>query len=259
MAYGVNAPFGLRPVSSITGGSWTEKTNVYYLESDITGEFTENLSIFCGDPMMFKTGRLPEVTRAAFDNDGLPENNNAAIVGVFQSCEYIDTTGNLVQSPYWPGGSHIQAGSAIKAYIIDDPNVVFEIQASTSTDVADNSRFGGYVGDISRSTPQSFCGQNYPFGLGGGGDNILPNNPTSGNTRTGQSGVYLNVVGTDTPDENNARVSSTFPLKAIGYSLNVNNQINVPDGTAANQFLNIRVLINNHTFKSGTEGIVQPA
>ena len=29
MAYGVNAPFGLRPLCSINGGSWTEKTNEY--------------------------------------------------------------------------------------------------------------------------------------------------------------------------------------------------------------------------------------
>jgi hypothetical protein len=40
MAYGVNAPFGLQPISSISGGSWTEKVNEYYIYASADGATT---------------------------------------------------------------------------------------------------------------------------------------------------------------------------------------------------------------------------
>lgn len=51
--------------------------------------------------------------------------------GVFNGVEFTDTTGRRRVSNYWPTGTQYQAGSLI-AYIWNDPNVVYEIQASGS-------------------------------------------------------------------------------------------------------------------------------
>ena len=53
MAYGTNAPFGLRPVSSINGGAWTEKLNTYHIYASPDGQTTYGSNIFCGDPVVW--------------------------------------------------------------------------------------------------------------------------------------------------------------------------------------------------------------
>ena len=53
MAYGTNAPFGLRPLSSISGGNWTEKTNAYFIAASADGATTYGTNIFTGDPVIW--------------------------------------------------------------------------------------------------------------------------------------------------------------------------------------------------------------
>ena len=55
MAYGQNAPFGLRPICSINGGSWTEKVNQYEIYASDDGATTYQTSIFTGDPVRWGT------------------------------------------------------------------------------------------------------------------------------------------------------------------------------------------------------------
>jgi len=250
MAYGVNAPFGLRPSSSINGGSWTEKTNQYFINASADGATTYGTSLFSGDPVMWNTvaastiSGVATIARYAFNNDAATDNNNTSVLGVFQSCEYTDSTGKLVQAPYWPASTQVLAGSQIKAYVIDDPDVVFEIQVSAATEGANDPRFGG---TNNQSNPVSYFGQNFSFGLGAG---VANNNPAQGSTRTGQSAIYLNNVGTD----NSVRANPASPMKAIGYSLNAENTIFEADGATARKFLNVRVVINNHVYRAGSAG-----
>jgi hypothetical protein len=254
MAYGVNAPFGLRPISSISGGSWTEKTNQYFIHASADGATTYGTSLFRGDPVMWNTAAastisgVATIARYAFNNDAATANNNTSVLGVFQSCEYTDNTGKLVQAPYWPANTAVQAGSQIKAYVIDDPDVVFEIQVSTATNVENNARFGG---TNNQSDTVSYFGQNFSFGLGDGGNNLVPNNPAQGSARTGQSAIYLNNVGTG---DNTVRDNAASPMKAIGYSLNAKNTIFEDDGTTVKQFLDVWVVINNHVYRAGSAG-----
>jgi hypothetical protein len=251
MSYGVNAPFGLRAVSSISGGSWTEKTNEYFIHTNPGGDATYATSLFSGDPVMWNaaaastTAGVPTIAKYAFNNDATAAANNTSVLGVFLSCEYLNTTGGLVLSPYWPASTQVQPGSKIKAYIIDDPDVVFEIQVSTATDVADDARFGPTA-----ATP-SFFGENFSFGEAGGGANLAPQNPATGDTRTGQSSVYLNNVGTG---DNSVRASVASPLKALGFSLNPKNTPYESDGTTVRKFLNVRVVLNNHVYRGGSVG-----
>ena len=274
MAYGVNAPFGLRPLSSIDGGSWTEKTNEYFIYADADGTTTYGTSIFNGDPVVFNPSNAQAGTIARYlpaYADGTPSTFSALpIVGVFQSCEYINTTGNLVLSPYWPANTQVQAGSKIKAYVLDDPSTIFDVQVSTSID-ADNNKFvanpvfpntnangGGLNGSF---------GSNFALNIGGGTNfdtvqvggvaNIYANNPAGGDTRTGQSGFYLDVqtnTGGDATHDYN-KTTATLPLKAIGFTLSPKNKPRLVGQTMeSTPFLNVRVLINNHYYKAGTLG-----
>lgn len=255
MAYGVNAPFGLSPISSVSGGSWTEKTTEYYIYASADGATTYGTSIFTGDPVIWNPAAattisaIPTIARYPIDNATVA-NEITPVLGVFMGCEYFSTVNgvnNLIKSPFWPANTQVLAGTYIKAFVIDDPDVVWEIQVSTATNVANDARFGGTT---NTAATLAYMGQNFAFGLGGGGANLSPQNPTSGSTRTGLSGIYLNMVGTAATN----RVLATLPLKALGYSLDPNNQVYEADGTTARQFLNVRVAINNHVYRVGQLG-----
>jgi hypothetical protein len=249
MAYGVNAPFGLRPLSSINGGSWTEKTNTYYISAPADGVATYGTSIFTGDPVIWNPVLANQgggtIARYGFNTDANAGTNAVSIVGVFMGCEYTLPTGILVKAPYWPAATAVMPGSKITALVIDDPSAVFDIQVSTWTNVLDDARF-----------PYGLMGGNFGLGLGGGGANLVPNNPAAGSTRTGQSGAYLAKVFTA---NNPAHTVITLPLKVIGYTNDPNNLSNpisyAADATTA-AFLNVMVTINNHAYRGGSLGVV---
>jgi len=249
MAYGVNAPFGLRPVSSINGGSWTEKTNEYFIHASADGVTTYATNLFSGDPVIFNPVAANQgggtIARYGFNTDGNAGTNAVSVVGVFAGCRYTDINGKLVQSAYWPASTKVQAGTKIIASVIDDPSVVYDIQVSTWTDVLNDARF-----------TYDMVGQNFGFGLGGGGANLVPNNPVDGNTRTGESGAFLATTFTA---NDIVHTTATLPLKVIGYTLeqdNLNKPISYTQDATTSPFLNVRVMINNHAFKAGTLGIV---
>lgn len=255
MAYGKNAPFGLRPLESISGGSWTEKVNEYRIFTNAGGNTTYATPIFTGDPVIWNPAAAttiagnPTIAAYAVDNATVA-NEVAPVLGVFMGCEYFSTvtgSNNVIKSPYWPGAAQVMPGSVIRAYVLDDPDCVYDIQVSTATNVANDARFGGTTNGAATA---AYFGQNFAFGLGGGGANLIPQNPASGNTLTGQSGYYLNMVGTVATN----RVLATLPLKALGYTQDPNNVIYAADGTTANQFLNVRVTINNHVYRVGQVG-----
>lgn len=288
MAYGVNAPFGLRPISSITGGSWTEKVNEYYIYTDPDGANSYNVSIFTGDPVVFTptaaniTTGNPNVggfiTRylPAF-TDGTPSTFSALpLLGVFVGCEYISVvngTNSLIKSAFWPASTAVVPGTLIKAFVIDDPNVVYDIQVSTSIDAATNAfvasptfpnknaTYGNGVGGF---------GSNFALNIGGGADfntvtnayttatgNKYANNPATGSTLTGQSAFYLDVDTSTAANGNNhdySKLVATLPLKVIGWTQNPNNVAATGLTMATTPFLNVRVLINNHVYGHNVAG-----
>jgi len=249
MANGTNAPFGLRPYSSISGGSWTEKTNEYFIYADAAGTTTYDESIFTGDPVILNPIGVnnilegPTIANYTIFN-GTVANEDQPILGVFMGCEYESTvvgTNNLIKSPFWPASSQVVAGSKIKAFVLDDPDVVYEIQVSTATNTLVDATFSPVA------TTAAYFFQNFAFGRAGGGANLIPNNPTTGSTRSGQSAVYLNIVGTVATD----RTAATLPLKVIGFTPDPENVVLDPVTQAVRPFLNVRVTINNHLFRVG--------
>ena len=249
MANGVNHPFGLKPLSSISGGSWTEKTNEYRISTDANGANSYGTSIFTGDPVIWNPVAANSgggtIARYGFNTDGNVATNAVGVLGVFQGCEYTLPTGVLVKASYWPAATAVQAGSAIKAFVIDDPDVVYDIQVSTWTNVLNDARF-----------TKALVGQNFGFGLGGGGANLIPNNPAEGSTRTGQSAVYL--AHTFTANDI-VHTTVTLPLKVIGYTNdpdNLSNPISYVADPTTSPFLNVMVQLNNHTYRAGSLGVV---
>lgn len=142
MAYGVNAPFGLRPYSHLNGGADDIRTNSNYVIDVVTATTLNK-----GDPVCFAPAAA-DYAIANYDNLGgksvitrytptvaLQAANNPTvittappIVGVFMGCEYW-VNGTYYNQEYWVGGT--PATSDVKAYIIDDPNVIWDVQLGT--------------------------------------------------------------------------------------------------------------------------------
>ena len=53
-------------------------------------------------------------------------------LGVFRGCQYTDSSGDVIYSPYWPDGT---VTSDAVAFVVDDPNALFEVQSAATGSV----------------------------------------------------------------------------------------------------------------------------
>ena len=158
-----DAAFGMRPVKMIGGAPYSGGQSRYRIAANY------GTAIFQGDMVAQVTGGGVEVHA---DGGTVP------IVGVFNGCRYTDpTTGEQVFSNYYPASTN---ADDIFAYVIDDPFVVYEVQADAAFPVAD--LLGNF--DIVYSS--------------------------AGSTKTGISGAELKVTDGGT--------ATTLSIKAIDIS-----------------------------------------
>ena len=158
-----DASFGLKPVKMMGGSPYSGGQSRYRIAANY------GTSIFQGDLVMQVTGGGIEIHA---DGGTVP------IVGVFNGCMYTDpTTSEQVFSNFYPASTN---ASDIIAFVHDDPNTVFEIQADDTFPVAD--LFGNF-------------------------DIVYTN---SGSTTTGISGAELDVT--------TGATTTSLPLKAIDIS-----------------------------------------
>jgi len=163
-----DAAFGMKPVRMIGGAPYTGGQSRYRIAANY------GTSIFQGDMVAQVTGGTVEVHA---DGGTLP------IVGVFNGCKYTDpTSGEQVFSNYYPASTN---ASDLIAFIIDDPDVVYEVQADDTFPVAD--LFGNF--DIVYTS--------------------------AGSTQTGISGAELDVT--------TGATNTNLPIKAIDISQDPNN------------------------------------
>jgi hypothetical protein len=76
----------------------------------------------------------------------------AGTIGVFVGCSYTDATRGFTQSQYWPTG---QVASDAVAYVVDDPNMVFQAQcagAVTQADLGQNTHLDAVQSTSTGST-----------------------------------------------------------------------------------------------------------
>ena len=109
-----NSPFGFKPVSHLIGGpgNWTTKTY------SIASGYAANIGM--GDPV--------EQTGTA-DNVQLAAAGNVDNLGIFAGVEYTDANGRAQWSESWASGT---TGTNIKAKVIVDPFVIYEVQADSA-------------------------------------------------------------------------------------------------------------------------------
>ena len=159
--------FGLRPYRKLDGTPLVGAQNRYTIASNHT------TAIFQGDLVIPLT---------AGNIDRHTANNSTAVIGVFNGCFYTDpTTSKPTFSNSYPGSI---VASDITAFVVDDPDAVFLMDADAAFTRAD-------------------LYQNYSVSTGGG------------NTTTGISEVQLDVSVSGT--------NASFVIQAIDISQDPDN------------------------------------
>jgi hypothetical protein len=160
------APMGLLPVYHPSG-------QIRAMTFQIASGYAT--AIYCGDPVILNTNGTVTIGTAA-----------AALLGVFDGVEYIDSTGKPNYSNFWPASQTVQTGTLVTAYVYVDPEIVYEIQSSGTVPLT-------AVGDEA--------------------DVIM----SAGNTSTGLSTVALNTVL--------AGAAAQKQFRIIGFGLAPDNAI----------------------------------
>jgi hypothetical protein len=122
MAYPtISGPYGLKPVKMLDGSPYAGATRQYRIAS------AYGTNIFYGDVVKLVTGGTVE--RDTADAAMTP-------IGVFMGCTYTDpSTSQITFKQYWPAST---VASDAKAYVVDDPNVLFKVAVcSSGTTMAD--------------------------------------------------------------------------------------------------------------------------
>ena len=129
-------PYGLRPVKRADGMPYAGATSEYLI--DPAGEAT---NLFYGQVVHIGADgyiALSTATGADGTTNALPTGTTlTGSLGVFVGCEYVNAQGQLLHSQYYPSGYAAPTGTAIKAYVVDDPNVLFQAQLDGAIDQSD--------------------------------------------------------------------------------------------------------------------------
>lgn len=148
-----NTPQGLRPYHSVTGGV-TSRVSAYNIA------YNYAVALFGGD-LVRSTGTAREIELT-------PDGTTARALGVFAGCRYIDNSGLIVFSPFWPGVALTDATTVVECYVYDDPFMEFTAQITTiaaadvgqayewqnGTGSARTGRSGGYIDRAQAGAPQ---------------------------------------------------------------------------------------------------------
>jgi len=212
MSFGKNAPEGFVENSSRISATCNTQDSFHDIQSGYA------TSIFTGDPVTDAGGYIVRATPGT----GAAALN--AVTGVFKGVSFKDSNNELRFYPYWAASTVTSNTEAAKAYVIDDPYVVFTIQ----------------VGSSDATPPQATRvhltqNANYSFGAGG-------------NTFTGKSGAYLDIASVGTGATLNCKILEITP----GYSAALGLTNFNPENALSQNYNNVNVMFNNHKYKGGT-------
>lgn len=129
-------PYGLKPVKRADGMPYAGATSEYLI--DPAGEAT---NLFYGQVVHIGADgyiALSTATGADGTTNAFPTGTTlTGSLGVFVGCEYVNAQGQLIHSQYYPSGYAAPTGTSIKAYVVDDPNVLFQAQLDGAADQSD--------------------------------------------------------------------------------------------------------------------------
>ena len=119
----VDSPFGLRPLEYLNGTPWNGQARKYYIQAAL-GE-----TIYIGDPVVLAgssdaTGKYADIKLATLADGNL---TIGPVVAFEPTRTNLETKHHVTLTEGY-------------AYVADDPNIIFEIQMDSATDLA--------VGDI---------------------------------------------------------------------------------------------------------------
>jgi hypothetical protein len=108
-----NAPFGFRQTSG-TGSAPT------YEQVTMRVAYNNTTPIYFGDAVIpLSTGYIAQATASTVQ-----------VAGIFVGCKYLSTSQKrIVWSNYWPGSDVASTAPDVEAYIVNDPNAKFLVQA----------------------------------------------------------------------------------------------------------------------------------
>lgn len=145
------APYGLKPVKRLDGMPYSGATTQYLI--DPAGEGT---NLFYGQVVILgNDGYVALCTASGADatTNNLGGSSIGAL-GVFVGCEYTNSTGQQIFSQYYPSGQNFSS-TPIKAYVIDDPFVLFQAQLDGTGDqtiIGTNTTFAAVQSTSTGST-----------------------------------------------------------------------------------------------------------
>ena len=204
----VASPYGLNPINLIGGQAFNGGViREYKVASNNTA------AIFNGDLVVLSSAGLPSAVGSTPTAIDIPNaaNATAGIVGVCVGARYVDATGVSQYANYLPANSITAGYTDVYVRVMDDPDALFQVQGTAALGTFNSGTDGsGWPGAV---------GKNAALGFG-----------TSGNTKTGKSGVNL-VVG--------ANGSSLAATTTLAVRI-----VDVVDGTQTDDYPEFIVKLN---------------
>ena len=127
----INAAFGLRPYERSGSNYNNQGVNAYPINPDGYSSGTTS-KIWTGSPVVPLGSGLIDIV-------GAVAGGTVPLLGVFQGCRYIATDGTPTWSAYWPGYAAIKPLTEATAFISDNPDALYVINAAAA--LPDTDRF----------------------------------------------------------------------------------------------------------------------
>lgn len=130
----VSAPFGFILAKHPSGQS---RANEYTIAS------AYGTNLFLGDPVKLVTAGTIQLGTSDGTRTGTVA--DVALLGVFAGCVYTDASGKPTWSAHWPANT---VATDIKAYVYDDPENVYLVQADDAVSAAaigDQANLAGFA------------------------------------------------------------------------------------------------------------------
>lgn len=137
-------------------------------------------------------------------------------VGVFMGCSYVNSSGQPVQGQYYPASQSTSTALAF-GYVVDDPNAVFKVVATSGQTT------------VPTAFSRAIVGSNVPLSV------------TTGNTTTGDS--YYGIDGTA------AATTNTLPIRVVDV---VPDTATGPANATATTYYEFLVKFNLHQYTDTT-------
>lgn len=202
MAYPtIDKTYGFKPVNRLDGLPYAGAIRQIPIAA---GNAT---NIFYGDTVAIDTSGFLVAKAATSSGDA---------VGVFLGCSYVNSSGQPVQGQYYPASSSTATALAF-GYVVDDPNAVFKVVATSGQNT------------VPVAFTRAIVGANVAMSV------------TAGNTATGDS--FYGIDGAT------AATTATLPVRVVDV---VPDTATGPANASATTYFEFLVKFNLHQYNNTT-------